>query len=277
MSIQLIQNRLASIQRESERLQRQLVDETKKEANKHNEKNRITSSISKNTSMSMLQTKQRRITSLENEIGRIQKKKADLTSKIAKNNSELHKNQQDLYKAQNREQKKFQEDLLRKQRETASRGLGFIRTSTLERTQNKTKLIEYDVFISHASEDKDEIARPLAEALRALNFSVWFDEFELKLGDSLRRSIERGLNESRFGIVILSHNFLSKEWPQKELDGLFARESDGSKVILPIWHNISKQEVMSYSPILSDKFAMSTANYTIEELAKEIAKILKAT
>ncbi|MBA7526390.1 hypothetical protein ES705_18552 [subsurface metagenome] len=68
----------------------------------------------------------------------------------------------------------------------------------------------YDVFISHASEDKDEIVRPLAYALQAEGLSVWYDEFEMKIGDSLRRKIDKGLANSRFGIVVLSKSFIKK-------------------------------------------------------------------
>lgn len=116
----------------------------------------------------------------------------------------------------------------------------------------------WDVFICHASEDKEEFVKPLAEALVQRGLGVWYDEFELKMGDSLRRSIDRGLHDSRFGIVVLSHAFFSKEWPQKELDGLVAREVGGTKVILPIWHRISREEVLRYSPTLADKKAAST-------------------
>ena len=95
---------------------------------------------------------------------------------------------------------------------------------------------EYDIFISHAWEDKKTIARPLAQALLEIGLKVWYDKFILKLGDSLRRSIDHGLSKSRYGIVILSPHFFEKEWPQRELDGLVAREVSSGKVILPIWH-----------------------------------------
>ena len=117
---------------------------------------------------------------------------------------------------------------------------------------------EYDVFICHSSEDKDEIARPLAEALRSRNLKVWYDEFTLKLGDSLRRTIDRGLASSRYGVVILSPSFFNKNWAQKELDGLAARGDE--KVILPIWHRIDQADVLRYSPMLADKLAVSTEN-----------------
>ncbi len=121
-------------------------------------------------------------------------------------------------------------------------------------------MLKYDIFISHASEDKEYVARPLAIKLSELGLKIWLDEFELTLGDSLRRKIDHGLAESRFGVVILSNSFFSKEWPQKELDALIAREDGDQKVILPIWHNLSKKEVHKYSPLLADKLAASTAD-----------------
>jgi hypothetical protein len=116
----------------------------------------------------------------------------------------------------------------------------------------------WDVFICHASEDKEAIARPLAEALQKRGLRVWYDEFTLKMGDSLRRTIDRGLDESTYGIVILSTAFFTKEWPQKELDGLDARERDGKKVILPIWHDLTEPDVRKYSPMLAGRLAAQT-------------------
>lgn len=88
---------------------------------------------------------------------------------------------------------------------------------------------EYDVFICHASEDKDDVARPLAEALKAAGLDVWFDEFELRIGSSLRRNIDMGLVHSRFGVVILSPAFFEKGWSNYELDGLVTREVGGRR------------------------------------------------
>lgn len=134
---------------------------------------------------------------------------------------------------------------------------------------------EYDVFISHASEDKDEIVRPLAIALRDDGLSVWYDEFALRIGDSLRRKIDMGLAKSRFGIVVLSKAFFGKGWPNYELDGLVTRAVDGSQIILPIWHGVTKQEVIDYSPSLADKLARSTATHTVSEIADEIADVIR--
>jgi hypothetical protein len=132
----------------------------------------------------------------------------------------------------------------------------------------------YDVFISHASEDKDEIVRPLAHALQSEGLKVWYDEFELKIGDSLRRKIDKGLANSRFGIVVLSKDFIRKGWTNYELDGIITKSVSGEQVVLPIWHNITKQEVIDYSPSLGDKVARNTAVYTIKEIATEIAEVI---
>src|ERR1700682_2844646 len=115
--------------------------------------------------------------------------------------------------------------------------------------------MEWDVFISHASEDKASFVGPLATCLQEHGLRVWYDDFTLTVGDSLRRSIDRGLARSRFGIVVISPDFLKKEWPQKELDGLVAREIDGAKVILPVWHNLGAEEIRAYSPTLADRLA----------------------
>lgn len=133
---------------------------------------------------------------------------------------------------------------------------------------------EHDVFISHASEDKDEIVRPLAIALREQGLSVWYDEFELKIGDSLRQKIDKGLAKSRFGIVVLSRCFIKKGWTNYELDGIITKVVSGEQVLLPIWHNITKKEVVDFSPSIADKLARNTANFTVEEIAKEIAEVI---
>jgi hypothetical protein len=134
---------------------------------------------------------------------------------------------------------------------------------------------EYDVFISHASEDKDEVVRPLAHALSDGGLKVWYDEFELRIGDSLRRKIDAGLARSRFGIVVLSRSFFAKGWTNYELDGLVTRAVSGEQILLPIWHGITKQELIAYSPSLADKLARSTATHTVDEMAAEIIEVIQ--
>ena len=134
---------------------------------------------------------------------------------------------------------------------------------------------EYDVFISHASEDKEDVARPLAEALRNNGLTVWYDEFELRIGDSLRRKIDKGIANSNFGVIIISRDFINKGWTNYELDGLITRSVNGEQTMLPVWHNVTRREVIDYSPSLADKLARSTTDFAVEEIADEIADLIR--
>jgi len=118
----------------------------------------------------------------------------------------------------------------------------------------------YDVFICHASEDKDNLVRPLAKALKKQNVEVWYDEFELKPGDSLRESIDRGLAQSRVGVVVISKAFFAKKWTKRELGGLTALQmcDEAERRIIPIWHGVTVKEVVTFSPPLGDIFALSS-------------------
>jgi hypothetical protein len=133
----------------------------------------------------------------------------------------------------------------------------------------------YDVFICHASKDKEAIVRPLAELLRENHIEVWYDEFELQIGDSIRRAIDKGLRKSRFGIVVLSKEFFQKEWPQYELDGLVEKEIIGrQKVILPIWHEVDQSYVARYSHSLAGRFAANTV-IGLAEVANQLSRVIK--
>jgi TIR domain len=134
----------------------------------------------------------------------------------------------------------------------------------------------WDLFICHASDDKETAARPLAEALTRAGIRVWYDEFVLTLGDSLRRTIDLGLAQSRYGLVILSPSFFEKQWPQQELDGLSAKAIGGQKTILPIWHRVTRDDVARYSLPLADKVAVSTER-GLEYVVQEILRVIHAT
>lgn len=92
---------------------------------------------------------------------------------------------------------------------------------------------KWDIFISHASEDKDAVVRPLAERLQSVGIKVWYDEFTLMVGDSLSRFIDYGIVNSQFGVVILSRQFFLKQWPQRELAGLVARSVNSAEKNYP--------------------------------------------
>jgi hypothetical protein len=116
----------------------------------------------------------------------------------------------------------------------------------------------WDVFISHASEDKANIAIPLKNALETLGISVWIDNEQIKLGDGFRSQIDRGLQSCRFGIVILSPRFFQKPWASAELDAFFHMEmsSSGTKLLLPVIYDMSYEDVQAHSKLLGGRRAI---------------------
>ena len=134
---------------------------------------------------------------------------------------------------------------------------------------------EYDFFISHASEDKDAFVRPFAEALVEAGCKVWYDETMLKPGDSLRRCIDKGLVDSRFGIVVISPSFIKKSWPEYELNGMVAKEMNGHKVIIPIWYNVTIDDVLHFSPTLADKLAIDASRLTLTDVVEQAMSVLQ--
>lgn len=162
------------------------------------------------------------------------------------------------------------------------RSLGTGRSAVDQVSENLQEVIgddprQYDVFMSHAGPDKDDFVRPLAAALVQGGLSVWYDEFELRVGDSLRRKIDQGIRAARFGIVVLSPAFLrGRPWTEHELDAIVNAYIYKRQVLLPIWHGVSHSDVMDYSPSLADKVALSTEQMSIAEIAEEIVSSIGA-
>jgi hypothetical protein len=115
---------------------------------------------------------------------------------------------------------------------------------------------QWDVFISYASEDRQSLVKPLADLLAGMGVRAWWDQFELKVGDSLIEKITLGLSRSRYGVVVLSPGFMGKRWPEWELQGLTARDIVGDKVILPIWYGVGFDDVLQVNPPLAQKRAI---------------------
>lgn len=147
---------------------------------------------------------------------------------------------------------------------------------TREKPETATKTLNeaYDVFMCHSSEDKESFVEPLATALHDEGINVWYDNFEIKWGGSIRASVDRGLAKSKFGIVVFSKAFFEKEtkWTEHELNGLFAKETNGKTVILPILHNVSIDELKKYYPAFSDRLAIKSDS--IPEILKCIKERL---
>lgn len=281
MSIQSITNSISSVDREITSVENQLSTINNNLNRKEKEASSILEKISKEKDIKRVITYQKDLTRKNDEINRINKDKYSKTKTLSEKQNKRLKLLQDLNKEEQKERDKtkkeqkvilsMQQSITREMERQKQLAINTIPMSSISNIQvNSNK--SYDVFVSHASEDKVGFVRPFVETLKSKGVAVWYDEFELQVGDSLRRSIENGLKNSKYGIVVLSEAFFKKEWPQKELDGLFAREVNGEKVILPIWHKISKNEVMGFSPIIADMLAINTTDFTIEEIAEQIAK-----
>lgn len=283
MNSSYYQNQISRIEKDVADLQKKIADENRKENDKAKQIDSVNRSINKSTSLSTLQSKQRQIQGYQNDIYNCKKKIADYQKQIANKSVELGRKKQDLRKSEETEQKKFQKEQLDFQKKLQrdindqKSQLEFLvnqnYSSKITINQDEESDKEFDFFISHASEDKDEIVRDLADALKENGFEVWYDEFELKIGDSLRKKIDNGLSKSRFGIVIISPSFVKKNWTEYELNGMVAREMNGHKVILPIWHKISKDEVLKFSPSLADKMALNTSIHTIQDILNSLKEL----
>lgn len=130
-----------------------------------------------------------------------------------------------------------------------------------------------DVFLCHVSEDKEHIVRPFARMLEANSITFWLDEAEIRWGDSLIRSINKGLKESRFLICFISESFIGRGWPEGEVGALLCSElSEGGKRILPIY--IAENEmIFKEYPLFRDKKSLRW-EIGIENIIKELRIIL---
>ncbi len=134
---------------------------------------------------------------------------------------------------------------------------------------------KYDLFISHASEDKDSLVRPLAILLERLSVKVWYDEFSLKLGDNLSLSIDKGLQESRYGLLILSKSFLAKNWTDYEYRSLLSRQIEGERVLLPLWYDIDKEDVKKYSLYLAGIKALPVSLGNLKTVIPSVLQVVR--
>lgn len=117
---------------------------------------------------------------------------------------------------------------------------------------------QWDAFISHASEDKAGLVADLAKELSGRGLRIWYDDEVLQVGDSVRAAIDHGLAASEFGIVVISHSYMRKDWTKRELDGILALER-GEKRLLPVWHGVSYEDVLRYSPTVAGRYAVRSA------------------
>jgi len=135
---------------------------------------------------------------------------------------------------------------------------------------------QYDVFISHASEDKEAIAEPLSDSLKAAGLRVWYDKDNIHLGNTLLHKIDEALVFSRHGVIIFSEEFFTKTWTNREFAALLSLEDDGIERILPILHGITLQRLKQYSPIIGARVCANSAE-GVDVIRDRIQRMLAAT
>ena len=281
MNVSYYQNKVNQLDKEIADLETKIAVESKIEADKSMRIINTQKSITKYTSASTVSMKMRQIEGYNREIARAQQKRADLQKKQAAKRSQRARYAIDLQRETEKEskktlqaQKKMQEEYERKVNELTQSLNEALSAQTQTHIYEQTDDIEYDVFISHASEDKSPFVDELVKALQEKGVKVWYDSINIGWGDSLRSQIDNGLKKSTFGIVVLSEIYIKKGWTQYELEGLFNIEMTKGKTILPIWHNITKQQVMDFSPTLAGRKALTSALMTAEEIANEFVKLI---
>lgn len=284
MSLDQYQRTINTLDKEIADLEKKKAVSDKKAADEALKASKVT--ISKNASASMMKSKMNEIERHRAASNKASDESANLQKKIAekraKRNDAYLKLQKEQQKAQEKEQQVQQKLMTNIRKEYESRIAELEAQSkpsspiaSLQSNNNITDE-QYDVFISHAWEDKEDFVDDLYNALTALGIKVWYDTSKIKWGDSMRKKIDEGLSKSKFGIIVLSPNYIAenKYWTKIELDGLFQLESINGKTILPIWHKLTKKEVMEYSPIIASKLAMNTATMTAEDIAKEMFELI---
>lgn len=280
MSVEQYQRSVNSLDKDIAALEKKKAEADKKCAELSSKISSTQKSITSRTSASIVASKLKQISGWESDRAKKSAESADLGKKLAEKrqkrndaNLKLQKAQQDEQKKQNREMKRMQESyesrIAQLQSRTIPSGVN------INSVADKHEDVQYDVFVSHAWEDKESFVDEFVQELQKLNLNVWYDKNQIKWGDSMRAKIDEGLRKSKFGVAVLSPDYIKdgKYWTKAELDGLFQLESVNGKMLLPVWHNLTKKEVMAYSPIIAGKLAMNTASMTPAEIAAELAAL----
>jgi hypothetical protein len=282
MSISSIQSTITRLQNSLAGLRKKDAQEAKKEADAVAKGNKARIEASKSKSISAAQSKLRSVDSAQKEASAAAAKRASFTKEIASKSADLMKAQSSLLKEQEKERLKIAKDIqkqqtdqLRHQKELERRAVAKMAERQQTKSPSAEPLESLDVFISHASEDKEEIVQELVDKAKAAGLKVFYDKDSIRWGESLRARIDHGLANSRFAVVVLSEAFFRKDWPKRELDGLFGLEDDGKSRILPIWHKISKDDVLRNAPTLAGKMALTTATLTVDEIVTQLVSIVR--
>lgn len=285
MNISSIQSNIHRYKREINYLDAKIADKQKRCIEAKTKMDRAITATQKATSLSIMRLKNaeslkysKEANKYANEITVLQKKRVAKTKSLLIEEQKLLKAQKDEAKKSVIKQKKIANDnelkMIKSIQTVAKVQMAQDRLPQLYPLLTISSEDAYDVFISHASEDKADFVDGLVEELLKRNVNVWYDRDILTWGKSIRQSIDQGLKRSKYAIIVLSEHYVKKYWTQKEFNALFNLSSRLSEFILPIWHNISEETVNDFSPMLSDTKALKSSDYTLSEIAEFFVKKL---
>lgn len=130
------------------------------------------------------------------------------------------------------------------------------------------QLPEYDLFISHASRDKKDLVEELFQSMNKLGIRIFYDKESLEWGDNWKEKILNGTKRAEFAIIVISENFFDREWTERELAEFLNRQNrNGQKLILPILHNISLEQLQEKYPSVANIQAIDSKKYTCDQIA----------
>ncbi|WP_313630115.1 TIR domain-containing protein [Enterococcus devriesei] len=279
MSISSLQQKEKSLLNDISRLERTLASEQKKSSDADKKIADSKTAISRSKVASTIRSKQRTIESETKKSVSAKSKVANISGKIAKKRKELGDTQVKLSKVRTEESEKFQKDLKRsydkqitKMRQIQNEEIKVVQSEILNDPSLNDK--EYDIFISYASEDSEYVDK-LEKSFKNANFSVWIDKSNIGWGQSIRQSIDNGLAKSKFELIVLSSKYIQKHWTGYELDGILNKESStGRQMVLPLWHNVTKDEIDKKSPSLSNRLALDTRFNSLDEIVENFKSLL---
>lgn len=280
MSVEQYQRTVNLLDKDIADLEKKKADVDSKIADLNSKIDGAADQIRRTKLISTIKSKTNQITNWNKDLTKKTKDSADYGKKIADKKKKRNEAYLSLQKEEQQEDKKKEKAIKQMQASYESRIDVLMSQVTAPFEKNKSFYQEsdetYDVFVSHAWEDKEGFVDEFVIEMQNLGIKVWYDKVKIGWGDSMRAKIDEGLKKSKFGIAVISPNYIATEkyWTKAELDGLFQLESINGKFLLPIWLNITKQEIMNYSPIIANRKALSTAMMTTKEIAEEMKALL---
>lgn len=281
MSTSLLNTQIENCRKKMRDLNNKLQREVDRESKAREDASRAKKSFQRTKSQSTMKTKQRSIDRNESKANDALKEQSKLRDRLNAEEKKLDHYEARLTKAQQKEARRLSDSIKTRtsqgQLDTLQKELDDLRIQAEQSLEidHKNEKIVYDVFISHSSKDKDEFVSELSESLTDAGLKVFEDTRVMKLGDSITDKINEGIKYSKVGIVVLSENFFKSNWSDYEQKGFLHREmQEGRTVILPIWHNVTYEQIQEYNPVFVDKFALSTNKQDIQEMVDMIVDVV---